>query len=98
MTKANYHCNLYSLTIDSSLGGFSPTQKYVRACAVGTHSHLTPNTVKACQTLVTLDASVTTITLGGRVPLHPHMLHSLETGREKGVLKDRGDDGTRSIS
>ena len=54
----------------------------MRAC-VCTHSDLTPHTVQPGQALVTLDAAVTAVTLSGRVPLHPHVLHRLQAGRER---------------
>lgn len=48
-----------------------------------THSDLTPYAVQARQALVTLDASVTAVALGGRVTLYPYMLHSLQGRRER---------------
>lgn len=50
-----------------------------------THRDLTPDTVQTCQALVALDTSMTAVTLGGRVTLHPDMLHSLEGSRDINV-------------
>lgn len=57
--------------------------KVLPVLSVSTHSDLTPDTVQARQALVTLDASVTAVALGGGVTLDPNVLHSLEGRRGK---------------